>query len=61
MRPVLCPVLVGRATQARRLPAPLAAEAGRGGTVLLAGEPGIGKSRLAREVAATARSADSSY
>ena len=56
MRPVLCPVLVGRETQARCLLAALAAaQAGLGGTVLLAGEAGIGKSRLAREVAAAAR------
>jgi predicted ATPase len=49
-------VLVGRETQARRLLAALAAaETGMGGTVLLAGEAGIGKSRLAREVATAAR------
>jgi hypothetical protein len=36
---VLCPVLVGRDEEARRLRAALAvAEAGRGGTVLLVGE-----------------------
>jgi predicted ATPase len=56
MRPVLCPVLVGRETQARRLLAAVAAaEAGQGRTILLAGEAGIGKSRLAREIAAAAR------
>src|SRR5215472_3629880 len=56
MRAVLCPVLVGRETQARLLLAALhSAQAGRGGTVLLAGEAGIGKSRLAREIAAAAR------
>jgi hypothetical protein len=48
-------VLVGRDEEARRLRAALAeAEAGRGGTLLLAGEAGIGKSRLARECASMA-------
>ncbi len=59
MRPVLCPVLVGRDEEIRCLRAGLAgAQAGHGSTVLLAGEAGIGKSRLACEVAALARSTD---
>lgn len=56
MRPALCPVLVGRDDQARQLHAALTdAQAGRGSTLLLAGDAGIGKSRLARDVVDTAR------
>jgi len=49
-------MLVGRDLEADRLRAALAdARTGHGGMVLVAGEPGIGKSRLVRETAAGAR------
>ncbi len=55
MPQVLCPVLVGRDEEARLLRAALtAAGAGRGSTLFLAGEAGIGKTRLVREIARTA-------
>ena len=47
---------VGRARELAELHAGLeGAVAGRGGSFLISGEPGIGKTRLAEEVAATAR------
>jgi hypothetical protein len=56
VRPVLCPVSVGRDKEVGHLRNALAAvAAGRGCTVLLAGEAGIGKSRLVREAAGLAR------
>ncbi|HZR12179.1 MAG TPA: LuxR family transcriptional regulator [Acidimicrobiia bacterium] len=52
---VLCPTLVGRDAELSRLDASLTgALDGRGGCVVLSGEPGIGKSRLVRELTARA-------
>jgi DNA-binding CsgD family transcriptional regulator len=49
---VLCPVLVGRRPEIQALESALAgALAGRGGCAVITGEPGIGKSRLVRELA----------
>jgi predicted ATPase len=53
---VLCPVLIGRDAEVRRLRSALAAaREGAGGVAFLTGEAGIGKSRLASELAAEAR------
>jgi ATP/maltotriose-dependent transcriptional regulator MalT len=60
---VLCPVLVGRDEETRALLTALAAaEAGHGGTVFLAGEPGIGykQFRADEALAAARRSAEAS-
>ena len=57
---VICPVLIGRATQLEALNSVLAqAGAGHGQAVLLAGEAGIGKSRLVAET--KARAADGGF
>lgn len=57
MPSVLCPVLVGRSTEVRELHAAVAAVADerRGSTLVLIGEAGVGKSRLAREALDMAR------
>ena len=53
---MLCPVLVGRDDEARLIDIALAAaDAGTGGTMLVTGEAGVGKSRLVREAVRTAR------
>ena len=57
MGDVLCPVLVGRDAELSALTAALAATlAGTGQLIFVTGEPGIGKSRLARELASRASS-----
>ncbi len=55
MRDVLCPVIVGRQTELGALEDALTgALGGSGRMVFVTGEPGIGKSRLARELAGQA-------
>jgi DNA-binding CsgD family transcriptional regulator len=54
---MLCPVLIGREAELGVLTAALdKAESGAGGVVFLAGEAGVGKSRLARELSTLAAS-----
>ena len=56
MESVRCPVVVGRGAELEALRSALAeAEAARGGVVVLAGEAGVGKSRLLGELAEVAR------
>jgi DNA-binding CsgD family transcriptional regulator len=53
---LLCPVLIGRDAESGQLRSALgAAQSGMGGMVFLTGEAGIGKSRLASELATEAR------
>src|SRR5438270_10809410 len=50
MRPVLCPQLIGRQEELQTIRGALeAGHAGRGASIFLIGEAGMGKSRLARE------------
>ena len=53
-RPVECPILIGRDGLLALAEDQLRAVAGGGGMLLLAGEPGIGKTRLARAISRTA-------
>ena len=55
MAQVLCPIVIGRNAELEAVDAALtAAMAGHGGCVVITGEPGIGKSRLALETAGRA-------
>jgi predicted ATPase len=54
-RQVLCPTLIGRHDELQAIDAALArACGGRGSSIVLSGEAGVGKSRLAQETAARA-------
>src|SRR5271166_1224207 len=55
MSSMLCPVLIGRGPELHALTVALdRAGDGHGSMVFLAGDPGVGKSRLAREISALA-------
>jgi DNA-binding CsgD family transcriptional regulator len=57
MRQVLCPRIIGRAEELQAIGAAVdAARGGRGGSIVLLGEAGVGKSRLAREADRLAQS-----
>ena len=60
MESVRCPVVVGRDVEVAAMGSALAqAGAGRGGVIVLAGEAGVGKSRLLAELAGAARASGS--
>ncbi len=57
-QPVVCPILIGRSAELTALQGCLEAVRAQGGVVLLSGEAGIGKSRLAAELQRSAETHD---